>query len=187
MSFSQLTAKFSENYEIYNDLRDFFPHIIMERLFKYFEIDKQEFVRLTHLDEAYYSRAMNKKHRFDIKTIITICVALDVDWPMTEFILDRYGYKLFDDQRLHFMYKFLIINRNEIKTSYEKLLKSEYRETMKASKHYNEETCNEEIRNIRCYDEMMVEACNFFLESIDIEKKDLLGTRNRKPNSKSYF
>ena len=178
MNSSSLATKFNRDFEVYIKGRDFSPHVLMENIFKHYDMSRSKFIRLTHLDPSFYSLATKKGHRLSKKSIVTICFAFGIDWPMTEFTLERHGRKLFDERRLDFAYKYVITHRTDIKIDYENFLKSERRKEMMKSKYFNEDECAKELEAIECTGGMMIDACNYFLKSSGFKESDFLGTQS---------
>jgi len=85
-------------------------HETMKNIFEYRNWNSTKFENKTGLAKINYTRAMKENHNPTIRTIITICVALDINMMMTNYLLELKGFKLTMNDKVHRAYAYLIEN-----------------------------------------------------------------------------
>lgn len=86
-------------------------HVKMEKIYKIRDIDsEEEFEERTELHKKFFREFIKPGYIPKMKTFVTVCMGLDIDFVTAESLLDSLSVKFDRTDRLHCAYMFLINN-----------------------------------------------------------------------------
>jgi hypothetical protein len=105
-----LKKEFEEDYELEGKLDTPF-YELMGEIFKDKGVTSgKEFSDRTGFDRTYYSLFRSKNYKPEMRTFITVCMALDIDIMKVMTLLDSIGAGFKKDNKIHYAYYYLALN-----------------------------------------------------------------------------
>lgn len=114
MDINKICADFKRNFEMSLTIEKTLNEQICD-IMKSKHWDIEEFLVNTELDPMTFSRLTKKpNHAFKLKTIITICIALELNAIQTEKLINKIGLTFSPTNRTHAAYVLLLDKFNNI-------------------------------------------------------------------------
>jgi transcriptional regulator with XRE-family HTH domain len=104
-----VTKNFNEEYTLEGKLDIPFSKL-MEKIFIEKDVTSgKDFAEITGLDRTYYSRFRSEGYKPAMKTLITVCMSLNIDVLKVLKLLDSIGAGFKKDNKTHYAYYYLVL------------------------------------------------------------------------------